>query len=47
VPQKTTIPSVGEAPPAPDFALIDLSGNEVSLSDLRGKPVLLNFWTTW
>jgi len=33
--------------PAPDFTLLDLSGNEVSLSDLRGQPVLLNFWATW
>ena len=32
---------------APDFTLLDLSGNEVSLSDLRGQPVLLNFWATW
>lgn len=31
----------------PDFKLKDLSGNNVSLSDFRGKPVLLNFWTTW
>ena len=32
---------------APDFTLTDLDGDEVSLSDLRGQPVLLNFWTTW
>ncbi len=31
----------------PDFTLADLNGNEVSLSDLRGQPVLLNFWATW
>jgi len=31
----------------PDFTLADLNGNEVSLSGLRGQPVLLNFWTTW
>ncbi len=36
---------VGE--PAPDFKLENLDGQSVSLSDLRGKPVLLNFWTTW
>lgn len=29
---------------APDFALKDLDGNEVRLSSLRGKVVLLNFW---
>jgi cytochrome c biogenesis protein CcmG, thiol:disulfide interchange protein DsbE len=32
---------------APDFALSDLDGREVRLSDLRGKPVLLDFWATW
>ena len=32
---------------APDFALVGLDGDEVSLSDLRGQVVLLNFWTTW
>jgi thiol-disulfide isomerase/thioredoxin len=33
--------------PAPDFALVDIDGKIVKLSDLRGKPVLINFWTTW
>ena len=32
---------------APDLALTDLSGEEWTLADLRGKAVLLNFWTTW
>jgi thiol-disulfide isomerase/thioredoxin/outer membrane lipoprotein-sorting protein len=32
---------------APDFSLVDLDGREVHLSDLRGKPVLLDFWATW
>lgn len=32
---------------APDFALPDLDGNEVRLSDFRGKVVLVNFWATW
>ena len=30
---------------APDFKLVSLSGREVSLSDYRGRPVVLNFWT--
>jgi thiol-disulfide isomerase/thioredoxin len=32
---------------APDFALQDLQGKQVKLSDFRGKAVLLNFWATW
>jgi thiol-disulfide isomerase/thioredoxin len=32
---------------APDFQLKTLNGEEVSLSSLRGKPVLVNFWATW
>jgi thiol-disulfide isomerase/thioredoxin len=33
--------------PASDFTLRDLNGKSVSLSDFRGKVVLLNFWATW
>lgn len=33
--------------PAPDFELETLSGDSVRLSELRGKPVLINFWATW
>lgn len=32
---------------APNFQLRDLDGFMVSLSELRGKVVLLNFWATW
>ena len=32
---------------APDFALEDLQGNTVRLSDFRGKKVLVNFWASW
>ncbi len=32
---------------AADFALSTLDGKKVSLSDFRGKVVVLNFWTTW
>ena len=38
-------PEIGKL--APDFKLTGLDGQEVSLSDFRGKPVLLNFWATW
>src|SRR5499427_1185436 len=33
--------------PAPDFTLQTLGGKNVTLSSLRGKAVLLNFWATW
>lgn len=32
---------------APDFTLQTLDGGTVTLSDLRGKPVFLNLFTTW
>ena len=32
---------------APDFTVYDLEGNAWSLSDFRGKPVILNFWASW
>lgn len=33
--------------PAPDFTQTDTSGNLVSLSDLKGKYVLVDFWASW
>ncbi len=38
-------PAVGH--PAPDFSLTALTGEPFTLSDLRGTPVVLNFWATW
>lgn len=32
---------------APDFIVLDREGEEVSLSDFIGKPVILNFWASW
>jgi peroxiredoxin len=32
---------------APDFTLEDLSGTSITLSDLQGKIVMVNFWATW
>jgi thiol-disulfide isomerase/thioredoxin len=33
--------------PAPNFTLQDLNGKEVSLSSLKGKTVVIDFWATW
>lgn len=33
--------------PAPDFALKTIEGKSIKLSDLKGKPVMLNFFATW
>ena len=32
---------------APSFELADLDGNTVRLEDLRGRPVIVNFWASW
>ena len=32
---------------APDFTLSLLDGGEITLSELQGKVVLVNFWTSW
>jgi cytochrome c biogenesis protein CcmG, thiol:disulfide interchange protein DsbE len=39
--------SKAEAKPAPVFELTSVSGQKVSLADLKGKVVLINFWATW
>ena len=39
------VPAVGTT--AEDFQLTDLAGKQQSLSQYRGKVVLVNFWATW
>lgn len=41
----TTLVKVGD--PAPDFSVTLFDGSHLTLSELRGKVVLLNFWATW
>jgi cytochrome c biogenesis protein CcmG/thiol:disulfide interchange protein DsbE len=47
----TDSPRVGGHPlldePAPDMELLTIDGDRVRLSDLRGQPVIVNFWATW
>lgn len=39
--------NVAEGKPAPDFTLNDINGKPFSLSSLRGKYVVLDFWGSW
>src|SRR3990170_2393895 len=39
--------SVSRGGPAADFTLKTIDGNELRLSDFKGKPVVLNFWASW
>jgi thiol-disulfide isomerase/thioredoxin len=41
------VPAPGEAGMAIDFSLPQLHGDVVSVSDYRGKWVVLNYWATW
>jgi thiol-disulfide isomerase/thioredoxin len=41
----TTLPVTSGA--APDFTLESLDGDAVTLSDLKGQVVVIDFWTTW
>jgi len=43
--EETTLAVAGTL--APDFKVEMLDGTTLSLSDLRGKVVVLNFWATW
>ena len=51
--EKTTKPTGDKATPGPSaksalsFTLQDLNGKTVSLSDFKGKVVVLDFWATW
>lgn len=40
-------PSLAVGSQAPDFTLTDVNGTSHSLSSLRGKVVIVDFWATW
>ena len=42
-----SIPSPREGFAAPDFTLETLEGEQIRLSDLRGKAVVVNLWASW
>ena len=39
--------SVGIGKPAPFFSINNVNGKRISLSDIKGKYILLNFWASW
>ena len=43
----TSIKQIQVGLPAPNFTFPDLNGQQVSLSEHRGKVVLVNIWATW
>lgn len=43
----TAIRFVKDPEPAPAFSPHDIAGRNVSMADLKGKVVILNFWATW
>ena len=42
-----THPTDPPASIAPDFTMLDMEGNEVTLASFFGKPIVLNFWASW
>ena len=44
---ETSVPTEQGGEAAADFTVTDMDGNKVSLSDLKGTPVVVNFWASW
>ena len=47
IPQETQEATEPPANIAPDFTMLDMDGNEVTLASFFGKPIVLNFWASW
>lgn len=45
--QQQQQPSLFTGKPAPEISLNDMNGNTVTLSSLKGKYVLVDFWASW
>jgi thiol-disulfide isomerase/thioredoxin len=45
--RKEQAKNIDEGKPAPDFTLNDINGKPLSLSSLRGKYVIIDFWGSW
>jgi peroxiredoxin len=43
--EKQSVPQVGFQ--APDFTLVNAQNEQITLSDLRGQPVVVNLWASW
>ena len=46
-PPATVQGTLAQGQPAPDFSAATLQGSQLTLSSLRGKPVLINFFASW
>jgi peroxiredoxin len=46
-PPATVHGTLAQGQPAPDFSAATLQGSQLTLSSLRGKPVLINFFASW
>jgi cytochrome c biogenesis protein CcmG/thiol:disulfide interchange protein DsbE len=44
---RTQMGSLGVGTQVPDFTLTTFDGDEISIADLRGKVVVINFWASW
>ena len=50
VPADVEVPpkiEITKGEPAPEFAVVDIQGDTLRLSDFRGRHVLLDFWASW